>query len=169
MIRSLIPFGGDRSRSLSRPVESADPFFRLHTEMNRLFDEAFAGFAPAAYGAGFGHSYAAGPRIDVRETDKTLEIEAELPGVDEENVDVELADNILTIRGEKKGRREEKENGGYRLSERSYGAFSRSIALPYDVDADKADAVFRNGVLKLTLQKPAEVQAKTRKISLRKG
>jgi len=106
------------------------------------------------------------PRADVRETDKAYQIDVELPGVDEKDVEVTMTDDLMTVRGEKKAEREEKEEGYY-LAERTYGSFQRSFRLPEDVDADKIGAEFSKGVLRVTLPKSPEAQAKTRKIKVK--
>lgn len=157
MFRSLLPFG---RTDLAR---ADDPFASLQRQMNRLFDDAFAGYAPLAR-AGSGATLA--PSIDVKETDKAIEVEAELPGVDEKDVQVTLEDGVLTIKGEKKAEKEESKKGYY-MSERSYGSFLRSFELPAGIDADKVNATFTKGVLKVTLPKPAEAQAKAKKIEIK--
>ena len=93
------------------------------------------------------------------ETDKQIEITAELPGLEEKDVQVNLADNVLTIRGEKKAEKEEKDKA-YRLVERSYGSFVRSLELPEGVNADAIKASIDKGVLKVTVPKPAPAQVK---------
>ncbi|HXI87638.1 MAG TPA: Hsp20/alpha crystallin family protein [Parvularculaceae bacterium] len=149
---------------------SGDPFFRLQHEMNRLFDDAFAGFgAPSTWGAKLFSDGDAFPTIDLRETDETYEIEAELPGVSEKDIDVEVTDNVLTIRGEKRFERDDQDKKGYRLVERSFGSFARSIPLPTEVDPDHVDAVFKNGVLTLSLPKPPEAVRRSRRIEIKKG
>jgi HSP20 family protein len=97
--------------------------------------------------------------MDIGETDKAIEITAELPGLEKKDVELNVADNLLTIRGEKKNEREEK-NKDYHLVERSYGSFSRSVELPAGVNVDNITAEIANGVLKVTVQKPAPKQAK---------
>ena len=97
--------------------------------------------------------------MDVTETDKEIEITAELPGLEEKDVQVNLADNVLTIRGEKKAEKEEKDKN-YRLVERSYGSFVRSLQLPDGVNANAIKASIDKGVLKVTVPKPAPAQAK---------
>jgi len=94
------------------------------------------------------------------------ELTAELPGVDEKDVQVTLEDNILTIKGEKRTEREEKK-GGYHLAERSYGAFQRAFEVPASVAADKVDATFAKGVLKVTLPKSEAGQSKARRIDVK--
>ena len=115
----------------AQPV--ADPFTQMRREMDRLFDDMTKSMSLARPAMGMG---VMAPRVDVRETDKAIEVEAELPGVTEKDVEVQLAEGVLTIRGEKKQEREEKEKGYY-LMERSYGSFLRQIPLPVEVDEGK--------------------------------
>jgi HSP20 family protein len=161
----------NRNPSLpSAPSEaySSDPFFRLQHEMNRLFDDAFSGFQfPAAF-RGDGDETRL-PRIDVHEADHAVEVEAELPGVDEKDIDVQVTDNLLTIRGEKKFERKDAKEGQYRVMERSYGSFTRSMTLPFSVNPDAVEATFKNGVLKLTLPKPPEAQLQTKRIAIKRA
>ena len=97
--------------------------------------------------------------MDVSETDKEIEITAELPGLEEKDVQINVSDNILTIRGEKKAEKEQKDKN-YRLVERSYGSFERSLELPDDVNADGIKASIDKGVLKVVVPKPAPAQSK---------
>ncbi|TIT27253.1 MAG: Hsp20/alpha crystallin family protein, partial [Mesorhizobium sp.] len=98
--------------------------------------------------------------------DKEYEITVELPGIDEKNVEIKLANRILTLKGEKKEEKEEKDNDYY-LSERRYGSFQRSFQLPEGVDADKIDATFAKGVLTVKLPKTAEAQKAEKKITVK--
>lgn len=152
MNKSLIPVGTDRA--VSR--RESNPFSFLQQEIDRLFEGVTRGFPnfPAFSGAGTNL-----PRMDVAETDKAIEIEAELPGLETKDVQINLADNVLTIRGEKKNEREEKEKD-YHLVERSYGSFSRSVALPQGVKPEDISAEIAKGVLKVTVKKPAPAQSK---------
>ena len=106
------------------------------------------------------------PIMDVFEVDNAIEIDTELPGMTENDIDVSVVDNVLTVTGEKKEETEKKDTD-YHMVERTYGAFTRSLTLPYEVDASKVDAKFDKGVLKITLPKPAEVKAKTKKIKIK--
>ena len=106
------------------------------------------------------------PRVDVAETDNAIEITAELPGLDEKDIEVALADDILTIKGEKKAEKEERKKGYY-MSERRYGSFRRSFRLPESVDADKIAGNFDKGVLTLSLPKTAEAKKRQRKIDIK--
>src|SRR5262249_14714840 len=104
------------------------------------------------------------PAVDIVEKEKAYEITAELPGMDESNIDVKFSDGTLTIKGEKRGEREEKKKDFY-LSERRYGSFQRSFGVPDGVDADKIEASFKNGVLTVTLPKTAQAQRSEKKRS----
>lgn len=142
--KSLIPVGRDR--------QAENPLVSLQREIDRLFD----GFARNLTGRMAG---ALAPSMDMSETEKEIEITAELPGLEEKDVQLNVADNVLTIRGEKKNQREEKEKD-YHLLERSYGSFTRSVELPAGVDLDSIKAVISKGVLKVTVPKPAPSQTK---------
>jgi HSP20 family protein len=108
------------------------------------------------------------PELDVRKTTKSIVIEAELPGVEEKDVSVRLAHGLLTIRGEKKHEREEKDESHY-LAERSFGSFERSLRLPETIDEGKVEARFDKGVLKITAPKKPEAVKAERKIDVKKG
>ena len=152
-LRSLLPVGRDRLTALK-----TEPFSSLHREIDRLFDD-FARGLPSLTSFGAGNGGKLMPSIDVVETDKEIEITAELPGLEEKDVQINVADNLLTIRGEKKAEREEKDKD-YRIVERSYGAFERTLELPSGVDAEAIKASIAKGVLKVTVPKPAPKQAK---------
>ena len=152
-LKSLIPVGRDRGVAVP-----ANPFMSLQREIDRLFDDFTSGF-PTFPSFGNGKSQLM-PSMDVTETDKAIEITAELPGLEEKDVQVNLADNLLTIRGEKKSEKEEKDKN-YRLVERSYGSFERTLELPEGVDVDAIQASIAKGVLKVTVPKPAPAQSKT--------
>lgn len=151
MFRSLLP--------ASR--RSDDTFLSLRQEMNRLFDDAFRGLP----GFASNDKVVLAPSIDLKETDKAVEVQAELPGVDQKDVDVTYANGVLTIKGEKKAEKEESK-AGYHFTERSYGSFLRSFSID-DVDADKIQANFDKGVLRITLPKTPAAAAKTKKIEIR--
>jgi HSP20 family protein len=108
------------------------------------------------------------PAVDLIEKPDSFQITAELPGMDEQSIDVKCTGDLLTIKGEKKDEREEHE-GGYYLSERRFGSFQRSFRIPDNVDPQKIDATFKNGVLTLTLPKTKEFQQNEKKISVRAG
>ena len=151
-LKSLIPVSRERG-----VAGSANPFVSLQREVDRLFDNFTRGFPSlAAFDTNGG---ALVPSVDVTESDKEIEITAELPGLEEKDVQISIADNILTIRGEKKAEKEEKDKN-YRLVERSYGSFERSLELPSGVDADAIKANIAKGVLRVTVPKPAPAQSK---------
>ena len=106
------------------------------------------------------------PAMDLVEKEKEYEISAELPGIDEKNVEIKVANHMLTIKGEKKEEKEEKQKDYY-LSERRFGSFQRSFALPEGVDADKIEANFVKGVLTVKLPKTAEAQKAEKKITVK--
>jgi HSP20 family protein len=148
MMKSLIPIG--RDSFLART--EANPLAMLQQEMDRLFD----GFSKSFTGLS---SRTLMPSMDLAETEKEIELTAELPGMEEKDVQLNVVDNQLTIRGEKKNQREEKEKD-YHLVERNYGSFVRTVDLPPGVDLDSIKAVMSKGVLKVTVPKPAPAQAK---------
>jgi HSP20 family protein len=108
------------------------------------------------------------PAVDVAETDKAYEITAELPGLEEKNIEVKLANGVLFIKGEKQEEKEEKQKDYYRR-ERSFGSFERSFHVPEGVDTDKVAATFKNGILLVTLPKSAEAQKQAKKIEVKGG
>jgi HSP20 family protein len=155
-IRDLIPWSRRREVTV-RPSEEFNPFLTLHREMNRLFDDVFRGFDLAPLGTNRLFDRASGwPNIEVSETDKEVRITAELPGLDENDVDVELANGVLAIRGEKTTETQDKDR---LFSERHYGRFERRIPVE-DVDEDNVSATFKNGVL--TVKMPKTLQARSR-------
>ena len=165
--RSLLPFFS-RNWSLSRSSEDTDPFMAFRRQMNRVFDDAFRGFGmPSLVGPAFGRMPMATlmPQIDLSESEHEIQVTAELPGIDEKDVDVVLADDMLTIRGEKKAEHEQKDRD-YHLVERSHGTFSRSLPLPFAADPSQVKAGVKNGVLTVTIQKPKEVLEKQHRIEV---
>src|SRR5262249_35575194 len=142
-----------------------DPFGSLFREVQKTFED----FSQRGPFAQF-RSDMLSPKIDVAETKDAIEVTAELPGVDEKDLDVTLADGVLTVRGEKKTARDEQDKDkNWHVVERSYGSFSRAIPLPFDPDPAKVEAKFDKGVLHIHLPKPAEVAKKQQKIEIKKG
>jgi HSP20 family protein len=148
--RSLLPILRDRNI----PRADSNPFMTLQREIDRLFDDFARGFPSF----GFATTDLA-PTMDVAETDKDIAITAELPSLEEKDVQIAVADNTLTIRGEKRANKEEKDKN-YRMVERSYGAFSRTLELPEGVNLDAIKATIDKGVLKVTVPKPTPAQTK---------
>jgi HSP20 family protein len=160
--------------SLPRTTEWAS-FDNLRREIDRLFDDfhPFSWRLPSARSVlAFempkfrGEDWTIAPAMDLVEKAKEYEISAELPGIDESNVEVKVANRILTIKGEKKEEKEEKRKDFY-LSERRFGSFQRSFALPEGVDADKIEATFVKGVLTVRLPKTVESQTAEKKIAVK--
>jgi HSP20 family protein len=161
-VRDLIPWNRGRDVSVRRGAET-DPFVTLHREMNRMFDEVMRGFDLAPFGSDRLFEGSGWPKLEVSQTDKEVKVTAELPGMDEKDVDVELANGVLCIRGEKKTETEDKDR---LFSERYYGRFERRIPVD-DVEEDKVAAAFRNGVLTVTLPKSTQAQQKVKRASSR--
>jgi HSP20 family protein len=162
-IRDLIPWNRGRDLTVHRGDE-LHPLLTLHREMNRVFDDAFRGFDLAQFGAAdrlFDRA-SAWPNIEISETDKQVTVIAELPGLDEKDVGIELANGMLAIKGEKKT---ETQDQNRRFSERYYGRFERRIPLD-DIDEDKASASFKNGVLTVTLPKSANAVEHVKRIAI---
>jgi HSP20 family protein len=146
-----------------------DPFGQMREEMDRVFDgflgRNFFGRAPALARAELPDIVA--PDIDVRENDKEIIFEVELPGIDEKDVQLAVRDGVLTFKGQKKSERDEKKDT-YHLVERSYGSFERSFRLPDNTDQDKITADFNKGVLRVVVPKRAEAIAPEKKIPIGK-
>ena len=158
-IRDLIPWNKNQ---LARTGDVYDPFFTFHREMNRLFDDVFRGFGSfGRLGSPLMEGQFDWPRIELNETDNAVTVSAELPGLSDKDVQVEIANGVLSIRGEKKA---ERDNGG-RYSERYYGSFERRIPLE-GVEEDKAEANFRDGVLTISLPKTERAVQNVKRIAI---
>jgi len=153
-MRYLLPFPWTRNDS--HQLQRA-PFNALRQEMNRLF-ENFGNF-PATQGQSLT------PKLDVSETDKEVLIDADLPGIDEKDIEITLAGDMLTIHGERKNDSETKDKN-YHVTERSWGSFDRQIELSFEADPQKVSAKFDKGVLHIAIPKPEEIAAKTAKIPI---
>lgn len=142
-LKSLVPFreGGE----LMRPDFG---LFGLHREIDRLFSEFAQDISP-------GGAQSIIPSIEITETDKTIEVSAEMPGLERKDVEISIEDDTLTIRGEKKVEENQKDKK-VQLSERSYGVFLRVLQLPPGIDPSSVQATMANGVLKLSIPKPAK-------------
>jgi len=161
MVQSFIPklWGDDKN--------GGDVFSTLHHEIDRVFDQ-FPGGRRRPFGELMAGNGKLSPRVNLSETVKEIEVTTELPGVEEKEIDVSLADDVLTIKGEKK-METEKSEGDYKMVECSYGSFERSMRLPCEVKSDKVKATFKNGVLTVKMPKSQEATAKTRKITIKTG
>jgi HSP20 family protein len=150
-LKSLIPI-----HRAPNGVRSFNPFLSLQRDVEEVF-ENFTRDWPTFRSTGLATDLV--PSTDVVENDKEIQITAELPGLEEKDVQINLADGVLTIKGEKKAEKEEQDKN-YRLVERSYGSFSRSIELPAGVDAGSIKASISKGVLTVVIPKPAPAQSK---------
>ena len=142
------------------------PFSDLREAMDRLFEDWSEGFElelPRTLREGNG---LVAPRVDVSETDKEIRISADLPGMDEKDIHINITKDRLSLKGEKKEEKEEKGKNFYR-KERSYGSFHREITLPCEVQGEKATAIFKKGVLNITVPKSPEAQKETREIPIK--
>ncbi|MBR0680308.1 Hsp20/alpha crystallin family protein [Roseomonas eburnea] len=142
---------------MPRAESSSDLFGTLQREVNRVFDQMFRG-VPAPLG-GFA------PSVEMKETEGGLTVSAELPGIEEKDVEVSLDGEMLTMSGEKREEKSE-EKEGVHISERSYGSFRRSIRLPWAADPAQASAAFDKGVLTVTLKRPAEAKPAVNRIPI---
>jgi|SRR5690242_11577746 HSP20 family protein len=168
---SKIPVKTDKPSAT--PLHPWRPFESLRREIDRLFDD-FNGFQwPRVARRSFfdmtpfsDGGWATVPAVDFAETEKGYEVTAELPGMEEKNIEVKFADGVLTIKGEKQEEKEEKKKDYY-MNERSFGSFHRALQLPNGIDPDKIEASFAQGVLKVTLPKNAEAQKAEKKIPVK--
>ena len=159
-VKTLFPFG-----KKNEPARRDDdnPFALLRRDMDAVFENFFRGFSMEHFEGRLGTFT---PKVDVLESDKEITVSAELPGMDEKEIEVSLTREALTIRGEKKVEKEDKGRDYYRM-ERSYGSFSRTVPLPEEIDQDKVAAEFKKGVLKVTLPKTAQAVKESKKITVK--
>ncbi|RUU81910.1 Hsp20/alpha crystallin family protein [Mesorhizobium sp. M7A.F.Ca.MR.362.00.0.0] len=163
-VRDLIPWGRGNGNSAPSLFPDGDraPFVSLHREVNRLFDDAFRSFGARL--PAFSPSFAATwPSVEISDTDKEVRVTAEIPGLDESDIEVLLDNGALKLKGEKRSETEDKDR---QFSERFYGRFERLIPLGYEVEEDKVNAAFKNGVLTVTLPKTERAQAKAKRIAI---
>jgi HSP20 family protein len=154
-LTSILPFADKRNQIAPPDVA---PFASLQREIDRVFADFTRGWPTLK-------DVDLTPRIDVTEKDATIRITAELPGLEEKDVEVTLADDVLMIKGEKKAETEQKDEKRH-LIERSYGTFSRSLQLPAGTRPEAIKASMANGVLTITVPKPAEEKPEAKKIKI---
>jgi len=161
-IKDLVPWKrrGGNIRERREYDDMIGPFYQ---DMHNLMDHFFNGFDTKPFG-----SREFMPRVDVRENGKEIKVTAELPGMDEDDIDVTLSNDSLTIKGEKKEETEDKGKDYYR-NECRYGSFHRVIPFSAEVDESKVKANFKKGVLKIRLPKTAEAQKNRKKIEIKTG
>ena len=161
----LLPMRRQRRNVPVRKGAGQDPFYALERLRNEFLDNFVGDFALSPFGTSeFGMEFT--PRVNVTEDEKGVYLSAELPGMDEKDIEVSVTEEAITIKGEKRQENEEKSKNYYR-SERSYGSFERVVALPDQVDAEKAEAAFEKGVLTITLPKVEPAKAKAKKIDIK--
>ncbi|MDR4503308.1 MAG: Hsp20/alpha crystallin family protein [Candidatus Scalindua sp.] len=164
-LKDLITWNRKKPQHIQSELQH--PVATLHREVDRLFDDFFKGFG------GFPslpfreeRLTEFSPKINVSENDKEIEVSVEVPGMDQNDVEVNVRDDVLTIKGEKKEEKEEKDKEYYHV-ERSYGSFYRSLQIPCEVDHDKVKAEFKKGVLKIYLPKSEKARENVRKIEVK--
>ncbi|MDR3615814.1 MAG: Hsp20/alpha crystallin family protein [Candidatus Obscuribacterales bacterium] len=154
---NLAPWTG---RKVPMQREQEQPLYSLQREMNRIFDDFFRSptWESLDQLPNFANEKFWGdvtPRVDMTETDKELLVKVELPGMTEKDVEISINRDLLTISGEKKQEKEDSEKGCYRM-ERQFGSFTRTIPLPYEIEMDKSEAIYKNGVLSIKMPRSVE-------------
>jgi HSP20 family protein len=160
---SLIPWR-EKSRSPVTRDDIRDPFTEFRRDIERVFDQFFAGFPGNSFGLPALQSVR--PNIDIEENSNEIIVAVELPGLDENDLDVTLSGDVLTIKGEKKAEREQKDGNSWYV-ERSFGTFSRSLRLPFTPTDEKIEAKYDKGVLTVRITKPSELQEPVRRIEVK--
>ncbi|MDX8481663.1 Hsp20/alpha crystallin family protein [Mesorhizobium sp. VK24D] len=164
-IRDLIPWAREGNQVPGFYRESdRDPFMALHREMNRLFDDAFRGLGAGlpSFASAYG-GRAGWPNVEISDTGSEIRVMAEIPGMEEKDIEVMLDEGMLTLRGEKRSESEDKDR---QFSECFYGRFERRIPVGTEIEEDKVNAAFHNGVLTVTLPKTKRAQAKAKRIPI---
>jgi len=169
-----LPVTREKGSESTSPLQVWQPFDGLRQEIDRLFDDFGRSFLQPfrrsffATEPLFGRelTWSTSPAVDIVESEKAYEITAEVPGMDEKNIEVKIANGNLTIKGEKQEEKEERKKDYY-LQERKFGSFERSFSVPEGVDTDKIEAIFKKGVLTVTLPKKAEAQKPAKKVEIK--
>lgn len=165
-IKDLIPWGRDKETSrTSDSGQSSNPLVSLQRDINHVFED-FWRKVENGWNGGDTVVGMYGPNTDITDTDTSVDVSVELPGMTENDIEISMSGNAMTIRGEKKIEHEEERKGIY-MSERHYGAFYRTVPLPAGVDPDKAEAQFKNGVLTVSLPKTKESLANIKRIPVK--
>jgi HSP20 family protein len=163
-IKDLVSARTPKNEEMTR-LHEMEPFRLMSENMRRLFDEFFDMTSNPALTPMMSGTIS--PRVDVSENEKEVIMTAELPGMEEKEIELLLTPETLTIKGEKKLESEEKERDYYR-SERMYGSFCRTISLPSGIDKDKTEATFKRGVLTITMPKTVQARKEVKKLEIKK-
>lgn len=167
-IRELVHWNRPFGISVRRKNANPNSLAALQDEMNNFFERLYAGLN-ARITDWDGNDI---PAVNIKENEKSFEIQAALPGIDPKDVDVQTTEGFLTIRGEHATQtedKEEKDGCEYLCQEMSEGYFQRTVALPETADCDKADAIFKNGILTVTVPKKPEALQKPKKVQIKKA
>jgi len=160
-LRELMPF---TKRSVPVKRDPGNPFSLMRHDMDTLFEDFFRGVEMEPI---FGrHNEQLSPNVDITESDREIQVSAELPGMDEKDIDITLNHDSLTIKGEKKEEKEDKGRDYYRM-ERSYGSFCRSIPIPVEIETDKVNASYKKGILTITIPKSSKALEEKKKIAVK--
>ena len=165
-VRDLIPWSrndGNQVPSVFREGER-DPFLSLHREVNRLFDDVFRGFGSSLPAFGVSAFSGGWPSVEISNSEKEIRVSAEVPGLEEKDIEVLLDDGVLTLKGEKRAETEDRDR---QFSERYYGRFERRIPVGFELKEDEVDARFKNGVLTVTLPKTEKAQSQVKRIAIK--
>jgi HSP20 family protein len=160
-LRELIPFT-KKSVPVKRDLEN--PFSLLRHDMDTLFNDLFRGVEMEPFLGR--HDARFSPNVDITESEKEIRVSAELPGMNEKDIDITLNHDSLTIKGEKKEEKEDRGKDYYRM-ERTYGTFCRTIPVPVEVETDKVNAHYRKGILTITIPKSAKALEEKKKITVK--
>lgn len=166
-VRDLIPWRRNNGDQVPTFLQNndRDPFLSLHREVNRLFDDVFRGFGSGLPSMGAATSFGARwPSVEISDDEKQIKVIAEVPGLEENDIEVLLDDGVLTLKGEKHSETEDKNR---QFSERYYGRFERRIPLGVEVKEDEVDARFKNGVLTVTLPRSDKAQSQVKRIAIK--
>ena len=160
-MKDLIPWRRDDAMPSTRSLDEPTSFLSLHRQMNRLFDDFFRDFDAPFRRNGLSTGW---PNVEVSEDDKQVKVVAELPGLDEKDIDITMRDGVLTLKGDKR-----QESSGSVYSERWHGQFTRSLHLGDQVDPDKVKASFNKGILSITMEKRPEALSRTKRIAINRS
>jgi HSP20 family protein len=168
-VKDIIPWRrSGRHSSAPARRESGHPMFALQSDINHALEDFWSTFEnPMMRALRSDTMDVDAPRVDVRETDQEVDVLAELPGMDEEDVEVSVADGALIIRGEKETEAEDKDED-YVLRERRFGYIERVVPLPDNLELDSAEATFRNGLLTIRIPKKAGQQSARKRVSVKR-